>query len=225
MNNFNSYTILENNEIIAKELKRARLQKKVSLEDASRQLKISISYLKALEVGDFEALPTGVYKYNFLREYAIFLGLSANDLIDLFAQNKANEANCSQDNLFVKKASHVHYFITIPRLVRNLLMFSASAVCFIYLAICVNAIISPPELVVSSPSSDIITEEKEITIEGNTDPEAEITINDELVLADSLGEFSKKINLKNGLNTIVIIAHKKYSQKNELIKKVLVSDI
>ena len=220
--NFNSHKILENNEIIAKELSRARLGKKISLADASKQLKMNVSYLEALERGDFEALPTGVYRHNFLREYAIFLGLSANDLIGLFTEDKSRTKNVSQTELFVKKASHVHYFVTLPRLARNLLMFSASAICFIYLAICINAIISPPELIVNSPSLDIITQEKEIIVAGSTDPEAEITINDELVLADSQGLFTKKVNLKNGLNTIVIVAHKKYSRKNELIKKVLV---
>lgn len=225
MNNFNSHTILENNEIIAKELKRARLGKKISLLEAAKKLKMNISYLEALEAGDFESLPTGVYRHNFLREYASFLGLSASDLIDLFAQDKAKKVSHSQEDLFVKKASHIHYFITIPRLVKNLLIFSASVVCLIYLAICINAIIAPPELVVNSPSSDIITKEKEIVIAGTTDPEAEITINNELVLADSLGEFSKKINLKNGLNTIVIVSHKKYGRKNELVKKILVNDI
>jgi len=222
MNNFNSHAILENNEIIAKELKRARLGKKISLQEASSQLKMNIVYLEALEVGDFEALPTGVYRHNFLREYAIFLGLSASDLIGLFSQDKVKKTSKSQEDLFVKKASHVHYFVTIPRLVRNLLIFSASAVCIIYLGICINAIISPPELIVNSPSLDIVTEEKEIIVEGVTDPEAELTINNELVLADSLGAFSKKVNLKNGINTITIVAHKKYSRRNELVKKVLV---
>jgi cytoskeletal protein RodZ len=225
MNNFNSHTILENSGIIAKELRRARLAKKISLEDASKQLKMNISYLRALETGDFEALPTGVYRHNFLREYANFLGLSSNDLISLFVEDKTRLSSHSESDLFVKKASHVHYFVTIPRLVKNLLIFSASAVCLIYLAICINAIISPPELIVSSPSLDIITDEKEIVVKGTTDPEAELTINNQLVLADNDGEFSKKINLKNGVNTIVIVAHKKYSRKNELVKKVLVSDI
>ena len=174
MNNFNSHTILENNEIIAKELRRARLAKKISLLEASKQLKMNIVYLEALERGDFESLPTGVYRHNFLREYAIFLGLSSSDLINLFTQDKTKKVAHSQEDLFVKKASHVHYFVTIPRLVKNLLIFSASAVCLIYLAICINAIISPPELIVNSPSLDIITEEKEIVVAGVTDPEAEV---------------------------------------------------
>ncbi len=223
MDSFNSHTILENSGIIAKELKRARLKKEISLEDASKHLKMNISYLTALENGDFESLPTGVYRHNFLREYAIFLGLPVNDLIGLFSQDENKNNKNLQKDLFVKKASHVHYFVTIPRLIKNLLMFSASVVCLLYLAFCINAIISPPDLIVNNPSLDIITTEKEIVVAGVTDPEAELTINDELVLADSLGSFSKKVDLKNGLNTIVIIAQKKYSRRSELVKKILVS--
>jgi transcriptional regulator with XRE-family HTH domain len=221
MDNFTTHQIIENNEIIAKEIKRARQAKKISLVDASKHLKIKQAYLEALERGDFEALPNGVYRVNFLREYGAFLGLSANDLVKLF--NEENTPELPKD-LFVKKATHVHYFITIPKLAKNLFIFSASLVCFVYLAFYLNAIISPPTLIVENPAIDIITNEKEILISGKTDPEAEITINDKMVLADSQGDFSKKIYLKSGLNTIVIAAQKKYSRRNEAIKKILVNE-
>ncbi len=224
MNNFVSHQIIENNEIIASEIKRARIAKNISLLEASKHLKINIIYLEALERGDFEALPTGVYKVNFLREYGAFLGLASDNLVKLFNEDKKRKRGLSQSGLFVKRATHVHYFITIPKLAKNLFIFSASVVCFVYLAICLNAIISPPKLTVKSPTLDFITKDKEILVEGLTDPEAEITINDKLVLADSQGSFSKKVNLKTGLNTIVIVAQKKYSRRSELIKKVLVSE-
>ncbi len=224
MNNFTSHTILENRIIIAKELKQARERKNISLAEASKFLKMNISYLEALERGDFESLPKGVYKINFLREYALFLGLPSKDLISLFDQDKESQNKYLKNNLFIKRASHVYYFVTIPRLIKNLLMISASAVCFIYLAYCLNAIISPPRLDISNPVLDTISQKKEIIVRGITDPEAEVTINNELVLADRDGIFSKKINLKTGLNTIVIVAHKKYSRKNEQVKKILVSD-
>jgi len=224
MNKFDSHTILENTEIIAKELKRARLRKRVSLDVAAKQLRMNIVYLEALESGDFDVLPTGVYRLNFLREYAFFLGISASDLISLFPKDDVENKNHFHKDLFVKKASRVHYFVTIPKVAKNLLMVTASMVCFVYLAICVNAIISPPELSVISPSLDVITNDKEILVEGSTDPDAEVSINDELVLSDSEGMFLKKINLKTGLNTIVIVAHKKYGRKNELVKKILVKD-
>ena len=51
----------------------------------------------------------------------------------------------------------------------------------------------------------------------------EITINEEFVLINPDGSFSKEINLKNGLNAIVITAKKKYSRQNNIIRNILVT--
>ncbi len=220
MKNFTKHIILENNEIIAQELKRAREAKQITLTEVSLALKIKISYLKYLESGDFACLPKGVYKINFLREYAEFLGLSAERLIALY---KKEEIKPDKD-LFIKKVGRAHYFITIPKLAKNMLIFLAAFLSFAYLFYCLNAIMAPPTLIVNDSFWNTTIKQKEITVFGESDPEAEITINDELVLADKQGNFQKKINLKKGLNTIIIIAHKKYSRNNELVKKVIVSD-
>lgn len=224
MNTFTKNSILENSEIIAKELRRAREAKNLSLEEASKHLKIKLDYISALEQGDFDKLPKGIYKLSFLREYAVLLGLPAEDIINLFSESNESENSKANESLFVRKAKHVNYFVTIPKLLKNLLIFSSALVCFVYIIFGINAIVSAPELIVASPSMDMVIDKKEIVVEGETDPGAEITINDELVLANSEGVFSKKINLKSGINTIVIVAHKKYSRKSEEVKKVMVDE-
>jgi hypothetical protein len=64
--------------------------------------------------------------------------------------------------------------------------------------------------------------DNKITLQGVTDPGAEITINREMVLTDKNGNFQKDISLKKGLNTLEIIAKKKYSRENIVIRQIIV---
>src|SRR3989338_2048574 len=56
-------------------LQEHRRQKNISLEAAAAATKINVKYLRALENGDCQSLPSGVYARNFFREYCFFLSL------------------------------------------------------------------------------------------------------------------------------------------------------
>jgi cytoskeletal protein RodZ len=65
-------------------LRRARLDKGVSLDDAAHQTRIRRTYLEALEAEDLNALPPSVYTRGFVRAYAEFLGLNPQSMVDLY---------------------------------------------------------------------------------------------------------------------------------------------
>jgi cytoskeletal protein RodZ len=60
--------------------KRAELNKE--LEQISEEIKVSLEYLKAIERGDFKALPSVIYYKLFVRAYAQELGLDGNQLLE-----------------------------------------------------------------------------------------------------------------------------------------------
>jgi len=60
----------------AEHLLRGREQKKRSLEDIAGATKISIHQLRALERGDVERLPAGIYRRAIVRQYAEAVGLN-----------------------------------------------------------------------------------------------------------------------------------------------------
>ncbi len=64
-------------------LRRARLQKGLTLPEAAQYLYIRESHLQALEDSDFDALPGRVYVIGFIRTYAEFLGLDGARVVDL----------------------------------------------------------------------------------------------------------------------------------------------
>jgi cytoskeleton protein RodZ len=73
-------------------LRQARLDKGVSLADASRDTRIRRSYLEALEAEDLAALPPAVYTRGFLKTYAEYLGLSGEAMVDLYQPNARRES-------------------------------------------------------------------------------------------------------------------------------------
>jgi cytoskeletal protein RodZ len=68
--------------IVGRRLREARTYRRMSLEEASRLTRIKLDYLKAMEAGDFEALPSRVQARGFLRSYAGILGLDAEALLE-----------------------------------------------------------------------------------------------------------------------------------------------
>jgi len=65
---------------VGEKLRRERKKQKRTLESISEKTKISLLFLIALEEDDIEKLPGGIYSRNFLRAYAVCLGLDADIL-------------------------------------------------------------------------------------------------------------------------------------------------
>src|SRR3954469_5402205 len=66
---------------LSERLYAARERKGVDLYRAERDTKIRARYLAALERGDDTDLPGAVYTKGFLRNYALYLGLDAEDIL------------------------------------------------------------------------------------------------------------------------------------------------
>lgn len=69
-------------------LSQTREAKSLSLEQAARATHIRVRYLEALENGDFDALPSQVQVKGFLRAYAEYLGLDAQQVMAALRQEE-----------------------------------------------------------------------------------------------------------------------------------------
>lgn len=72
---------------IGEELRTARELRGLSLHEAEEATKIRIKYLAALESEEFHIIPGRVYTIGFLRTYAKFLGIDAEELVSRFKEN------------------------------------------------------------------------------------------------------------------------------------------
>src|SRR2546425_3806141 len=65
-------------------LRRARLTRGKSIEEASRETRIRAEYLQALERETFESMLGAVYVRGFLRSYSTYLGLDADKVLTVY---------------------------------------------------------------------------------------------------------------------------------------------
>ncbi len=88
---------------IGEQLREAREQKGLDLERVAEETNIAKRYLVALEAEDFGVFPGEPYAIGFLRNYADFLGLSANDLVQTYRNMKIQEAPVPIQDLIPKR--------------------------------------------------------------------------------------------------------------------------
>jgi helix-turn-helix protein/uncharacterized protein DUF4115 len=69
---------------IGRALRKARLRRGKSLEEASRETRVKPEYLRALEAESFGVLLGDVYVRGFLRSYARYLGLSPDKVVSAY---------------------------------------------------------------------------------------------------------------------------------------------
>lgn len=72
-------------------LRKARIEKNITFEDAERVTRIPRKYLEALELENFGILPAPVYARGFLRSYASYLGLEPKELLPFFPVGHVEE--------------------------------------------------------------------------------------------------------------------------------------
>ena len=68
---------------IGETLRKARIDKKISLDELQQRTKIQKRYLLAIEENDFHELPSDYYLRTFIRQYADEVKLDGNYLIDV----------------------------------------------------------------------------------------------------------------------------------------------
>jgi len=61
-----------------------RQNKGISLEQIANITKLRVSTLKAIEDGDFDALPGGIYNISYIRQYARAIDVDESHLIKLY---------------------------------------------------------------------------------------------------------------------------------------------
>lgn len=222
MTSFSKKNVLPDFEVIAEIFRNTREEKNVSLEEVSQVLGIDIKYLKALEQGRIDRLPKGVYEKNFLREYSSYLGIDPKEILEVYDKNVRHEVENRQKSMFVRKVSGEQYFLLVPRIIKNTLIFCVVLACIVYIGFYLKNIVAAPELVVFEPENNMNIIEHEIEIYGKTEKEVEVEINNKKVLINDEGIFREIINLKTGINNIEVKAKKRYSETNIIKRTILV---
>lgn len=89
------------------ELRREREIRGISLKEISDATKISKRFLEAIERNDHKTLPAPVFTRGFVREYARYLGLNSEEIV-----NRYNFAAAGDDR--IEKSVHLERLVQLP---------------------------------------------------------------------------------------------------------------
>jgi hypothetical protein len=166
-------------------LRNSRLDKELEYQEIAKKIKVPAKYLKAIEDEQTDSFPNEPYCSLIVKDYADFLGLDGQHILKLFHRDfeqKRQSQNTSLPKTIITPQFTFSLFVVISLLLEYV-KFNR-----------------PPKLQVSWPTN--LSAIVEIT--GVTDSEATVRINNDLVIVDQSGKFSKKINLPvNGSNVVV----------------------
>gem|GEM_PF-835720 len=69
----------------------------VTLEKIARSTNININYLQAIERGEFEMLPGGIYNTSYIRQYAQAFDFDEQELLEAYHQTQAEDEGGPSD--------------------------------------------------------------------------------------------------------------------------------
>lgn len=211
-------------------LRAKRKAQGLDLLEVELETKIAIKYLKAIEKGNFELLPEPLYTRGFVLRYVNFLGLDAQKLLDVFEQeykafNQIRHFGSKQSKEGLLRPEVKDHWLRAPKTVTPEVIWGTGISLLLvgvlgYIWFQVASFAAAPSLELVNPESTN-TAQEQIEIRGQTDPSAELRINNELVSVDEEGNFSQKIQLIDGLNVIEISAQNKTNKTTTKLVKVL----
>jgi cytoskeletal protein RodZ len=69
-----------------------RMAKGISLEEISNETKLKLATLRAIESGNFDALPGGIYNISYIRQYARAIGVDETGLVQLYRDTYSSDS-------------------------------------------------------------------------------------------------------------------------------------
>jgi len=195
-------------------LAEVRAGRKLELVEVSKQTGISLKFLKALETGNFEALPPDVYILGFLKQLSQVYNLEQGILIGQYRKEKIISSNIKSQGS--PSASKIKY--ALERLVitpKSLSIFLGALFVVISISYIVWQVLSinrAPNLEVVQPKNNELIMGSLVEIRGITQPGASVEVNGKEVFVESDGRFSIQIGLNPGPKELVITANNKFGK-------------
>jgi Helix-turn-helix domain len=189
----------------------ARERKGVDLYRAERDTKIRARYLDALERGDYKELPGAVYTKGFLRNYALYLGLDADEILEQWRRERGEPKEAQAPITVPRPLAAPRQGLTFSPFIIVLALMTLGVLAFgAYLGVQLLRFAKPPTISVTDPATAVVEVDDtatSYTLRGVTLPGATVNIDDGTpdrdpyqVTAESTGLWSSSVDLRRGRN-------------------------
>jgi len=194
-------------------LKEARSRKKYSLKAVESKTKIKKGFIEAIEKSEWSFLPDFPVVAGFVKNLASVLGVNPK-----MAQALLKRDYPPHPLRINPKPDVENKFSWTPKYtfwtgILIVILAISGYLGFQYLEF--NA---PPALEVSQPKEGLVITSRQVVVEGKTDPDATVKVNNQIFLVGEDGRFSGKIEIFSGTKEITVEAISR-SGKETVIKR------
>ncbi|MEK7631273.1 MAG: helix-turn-helix domain-containing protein [Patescibacteria group bacterium] len=200
---------------LGESIKMVREEDGLTIAELGQRANVQAKYVAAIEAGRYDQTPGPTYVRGFLRSIAEVLNLSADTVVARF------EGEPFPTSPGATPHAGMRTFFSY-KIIRILGLAAVLLAALVYFGVQITRIVAPPPLAVTQPATDIVAQEPQVLLEGNTEPEVDVTVNGRSIQVDSQGHFSETVDLQPGVNTLVVMARKKRSRTATITRQVLV---
>lgn len=216
-------TTISERETLGDKLAKKRNSLHLDIKDVEKAIKIPSRHIKNIEEGNFSQLPPDVYTRGFVKSYASFLSLDPKQILRSYDKERGLETKVKMIKDPKPKAKPA---LKTPKLIitpKKMILLASSVAVFAILFFIgwqVKILTAPPSLVVKSPGDNLNVTEDYVYVEGQTDREAELFINDVKIGTDDAGIFKERVSLQDGVNILKIRAKNKMDRETAIERKI-----
>ncbi len=194
-------------------LKETREAKLYTLEQVEKATKIRKELLEALENDDYDKLPPPTFVQGFIKNYARFLNIDSHKLLAVFRREFSDKKYPSYVmDAFSQPLKNPRFQLTPAKILGAIIMVAIVAF-FVYLWLQYRQFTGAPQLAISTPTDQLTTDNPSLEVQGKTDPEMKVSVNNQQIPVADSGEFKEQIQLSSQVNKISIEAVNKFGQK------------
>jgi transcriptional regulator with XRE-family HTH domain len=180
-----------------------------TISDVQDAIRVKKDFLKAIESGNFHALPSESYALGFVKSYANFLGLPIPTITAYFRREYKSE-----EERLPKFVSEEENFKKNPILnSKTIIIVSVLLVVVGYIAFQYSSFFFGPKLVVLEPKEGAVFEKNIVSVSGTSDPYATVMVDGEEVFVDIDGTFTKTIYIFSGEKKIAVLAKNRFGKE------------
>lgn len=204
---------------VGKVLSDARITSHKSVGDVSRETKIKVEFISAVEAQEWSELPDYGVVLGFVRSIAKAVCVDEEKAVALLRRDyppRDIDINPKPD------LEDSQRFFWKPKYTVILVGLIVSLVAFGYLFLQYRVSSNPPSLLVIEPLENQTISANILTVKGKTVPDTSVVVNDQPVVVDEKGNFETEIELLDGQQLIKIKARSRLGKETVVERKVTV---
>lgn len=178
--------------------------------------KIKTEFIEFIEKNNWAALPDFPVVSGFVKNLASYLGINPKTALALLKRDYP-----PQKLSINPKPDISSKFVWTPKYTFWLGILVVVMVIFGYLGFQYVGYNTAPVLEVSQPPEGSRVVSREIIVDGKTDPDATVKINNQLALVEDDGTFEAKIEIFEGTKEVIIEAVSRSGKKTTVIRKII----